>query len=115
MRKIKVEWCENFIKKTFAKLPAFATGIEIGCFWNMAEKSSTNFYFYLPASALHIFPIQTFLCVCAIFILCVRKTCLCVRYACILNNMRVPMRESKYYAELSIAFFFVQAPAVEHP
>lgn len=39
MRKIKVEWCENFIKKTFAKLPAFATGIEIGCFWNMAEKS----------------------------------------------------------------------------
>lgn len=39
MRKIKVEWCENFIKKTFAKLPDFATGIEIGCFWNMAEKS----------------------------------------------------------------------------
>lgn len=32
MRKIKVEWCENFIKKTFAKLPEFATGIEIGCF-----------------------------------------------------------------------------------
>ncbi len=39
MRKIKVEWCENFIKKTFAKLPEFATGIEISCFWNMAEKS----------------------------------------------------------------------------
>jgi hypothetical protein len=39
MRKIKVEWCENFIKKTFSKLPEFATGIEIGCFWNMAEKS----------------------------------------------------------------------------
>ena len=39
MRKIKVEWCENFIKKTFAKLPEFATDIEIGCFWNMAEKS----------------------------------------------------------------------------
>lgn len=39
MRKIKVEWCENFIKKTFAKLPEFATGIEVGCFWNMAEKS----------------------------------------------------------------------------
>lgn len=37
MRKIKVEWCENFIKKTFAKY--FATGIEVGCFWNMAEKS----------------------------------------------------------------------------
>nr|DAJ70766.1 MAG TPA: hypothetical protein [Caudoviricetes sp.] len=30
-----------------------------------------------------------------------RKTCLCVpcvRYACILNNMRVSMRESKHYA-----------------
>ena len=39
MRKIKVEWCENFIKKTFAKLPEFATGIEISCFWDMAEKS----------------------------------------------------------------------------
>ena len=39
MKKIKVEWCENFIKKTFAKLPEFATGIEVGCFWNMAEKS----------------------------------------------------------------------------
>lgn len=39
MRKIKIEWCENFIKKTFAKLPEFATGIEVGCFWNMAEKS----------------------------------------------------------------------------
>ena len=56
---------------------------------------------------LRILPIQTFLCVRAYFILCVRKTCLCVpcvRYACSLNNMRV-----------SIAFFFVQAPAVEHP
>lgn len=39
MKKIKVEWCENFIKKTFAKLPDFATGIEINCFWNMAENS----------------------------------------------------------------------------
>lgn len=39
MKKIKVEWCENFIKNTFAKLPEFATGIEVGCFWNMAEKS----------------------------------------------------------------------------
>lgn len=39
MREIKIEWCENFIKKTFAKLPEFATGIEVGCFWNMAEKS----------------------------------------------------------------------------
>lgn len=39
MRKIKVEWCENFIKKTFTKYSGFATGIEVGCFWNMAEKS----------------------------------------------------------------------------
>ena len=39
MREIKVEWCENFIKKTFAKLPKSVTGIEVGCFWNMAEKS----------------------------------------------------------------------------
>lgn len=36
---IKLEWCENFIKKTFARLPDFATGIEVGGFWNMAEKS----------------------------------------------------------------------------
>lgn len=39
MKKINVEWCENFIKKTFAKLPEFATSIEVCCFWNMAEKS----------------------------------------------------------------------------
>lgn len=39
MREIKIEWCENFIKETFAKLPEFATGIEVGYFWNMAEKS----------------------------------------------------------------------------
>ena len=39
MKKIKVECCENFIKKTFAKLPEFVDGIEIGCFWKMAEKS----------------------------------------------------------------------------
>lgn len=39
MNKIKVEWCENFIKKTFAKLPEFANGIEVRCFWEKAEKS----------------------------------------------------------------------------
>lgn len=39
MKKNKAEWCENFIKKTFAKLPEFATGIETGHFWRMAEKS----------------------------------------------------------------------------
>jgi hypothetical protein len=38
-KEIKIEWCENFIKKTWAKLPAFATAIEVGCFWKMAEKS----------------------------------------------------------------------------
>lgn len=36
MRKNKVEWCDNFIKKTFAK---YSGGIEVGFFWNMAEKS----------------------------------------------------------------------------
>lgn len=34
---IKVEWCENWIKSTFAKLPSFANAIERDCFFNMAE------------------------------------------------------------------------------
>ena len=37
MKKIEVEWCENFIKKTFEKKQC--KGIEIGCFWDLAEKS----------------------------------------------------------------------------
>lgn len=37
---IKVEWCENFIKAKFRKYCAFLgpnAGIEVGCFWKMAE------------------------------------------------------------------------------
>ena len=37
MKNIKVEWCENFIKKTFEKKNC--RGIEISYFWDMAEKS----------------------------------------------------------------------------
>ena len=36
---IKVEWCKNWIKKSFAELPEWVTGIEITCFWKMAEES----------------------------------------------------------------------------
>lgn len=37
MKHIKIEWCMNFIKKTFKKKKC--KGIEVGCFWEMAEKS----------------------------------------------------------------------------
>ncbi len=37
MKNIKVEWCENFIKKAFEKKQC--KGIEVRCFWNMAERS----------------------------------------------------------------------------
>ena len=36
---IKAEWCENWIKSTFAKLPSFANGIERNCLFNMAEEA----------------------------------------------------------------------------
>lgn len=39
---IKVEWCENFIKTRFTKHHAFPgpnAGIEVNCFWKMAEAS----------------------------------------------------------------------------
>ena len=39
MKSIKVEWCENFIKAAFRKLYFNNGGIEINCFWDMAEKS----------------------------------------------------------------------------
>lgn len=39
MKEVKVEWCENFIKSLFKKMPDGITGIEINCFWNSAEKS----------------------------------------------------------------------------
>ena len=38
-KNIKVEWCENFIKSIFEKLSGSAKGIEINCFFEMAEKS----------------------------------------------------------------------------
>lgn len=39
MKEVKVEWCANWIKHTFQKLPYENGGIESNCFWNMAEKS----------------------------------------------------------------------------
>lgn len=42
MKQVKVEWCENFIKARFTKHHAFPgsnAGIEVGCFWKMAEAS----------------------------------------------------------------------------
>lgn len=41
-KEIKVEWCENFIKARFTKHHAFPgpnAGIEVNCFWKMAEAS----------------------------------------------------------------------------
>ncbi len=35
----KVTWCENWIKATFAKLPAWATGIERNLLFNKAAKA----------------------------------------------------------------------------
>lgn len=39
MKQIKVEWCENFIRAAFKKLPEWADGIERECFFKMAEAS----------------------------------------------------------------------------
>lgn len=42
MKNVKVEWCENFIKAQFTKHHAFPgpnAGIEVGCFWKLAEAS----------------------------------------------------------------------------
>lgn len=39
MKEIKVEWCENWLKKTFEKLPRGITGIEMGCLFQMAERA----------------------------------------------------------------------------
>lgn len=36
---IKVEWCENFIKSVFEKIPFEHGGIECSLFWDLAEKS----------------------------------------------------------------------------
>lgn len=39
MKDIKIEWCENFIKSVFKKIPFENGRIEINLFWNKAEKS----------------------------------------------------------------------------
>lgn len=40
MKNVKVEWCENFIKARFTKHHPFPnSGIQDGCFWNMAERA----------------------------------------------------------------------------
>lgn len=39
MKEIKVEWCENWIKAQFKKLPFEDGGIYTGLFWDKAEKA----------------------------------------------------------------------------
>ena len=39
MKNIKIEWCENWLKKAFAKLPNGITGIERDLLFSMAEKA----------------------------------------------------------------------------
>lgn len=39
MKKVRVEWCENFVKSVFKKIPFENGGIETECFWNLAERS----------------------------------------------------------------------------
>ena len=39
MKKIKIEWCENFIKSLFSKKIPTGGGIEVNCFWKLAEAS----------------------------------------------------------------------------
>ena len=39
MKTIKIEWCRNFIKSVFEKIPFENGGIEVNLFWKSAEKS----------------------------------------------------------------------------
>lgn len=39
MKEINVEWCKNFIKSVFERIPFENGGIECNLFWNKAEKS----------------------------------------------------------------------------
>lgn len=39
MKKVKIEWCRNFVKSVFKKMPEGITGIETSCFWKKAEES----------------------------------------------------------------------------
>lgn len=38
-KNIKIEWCENFIRSQFEKLPGFAKGIERNCFFRKASEA----------------------------------------------------------------------------
>ena len=38
-KEVKIEWCKNFIKSVFKKIPFENGGIEVNCFWSKAEKS----------------------------------------------------------------------------
>lgn len=38
-KEIKVEWCKNFIKSVFDKIPFENGGIEVNYFWEKAERS----------------------------------------------------------------------------
>lgn len=39
MKEVKLEWCKNFVNKTFKKLPEGITGIETNLFFEKAEKA----------------------------------------------------------------------------
>lgn len=39
MKKIKTEWCENFIKARFRKLPDGITGVETNLFFRLANEA----------------------------------------------------------------------------
>lgn len=45
-KKIKVEWCENFIESKFKKLPEFVKGFETNCFFKMAAEAEL----YIPGT-----------------------------------------------------------------
>ena len=36
---VRIEWCENFIRSVFAKIPFEDPGIEVNLFWDKAEES----------------------------------------------------------------------------
>lgn len=38
-KEIKIEWCENWIKRKFERLTFENGGIEVNLFWKMAEAS----------------------------------------------------------------------------
>lgn len=46
MKSIQVEWCKNFIKASFDKIPFENGGIETNLFFKMAEKAGL----YIPGT-----------------------------------------------------------------